>query len=114
MTGSRPSQPNKRPSIVDTLQSPERLLRQGGRDLIVSLYATLRSLKLYPVENTQGQRSLDDLAKTAAALLAVEYECDIRLAGDFVAVNSTPLRRGLDNYAAFSPVRGALLQWALC
>src|SRR5260370_16696293 len=110
MTGSRPSQPNKRPTIIDTLQSPERLLRQGGRDLIVSLYATLRSLKLYPVENTQVQRSLDDLTKTAATLLAVEEEVEIRLAGDFVFVNSTRLRLGLDNYASFSHVLGVLRQ----
>jgi len=110
MTGSRPSQPNKRPSIVDTLQSPERLLRQGGRELIVALYTTLRSLKLYPVENTQVQRSLDDLAKTAAALLSVEEEIEIRLAGDFVFVNSTRLRLGLDNYASFSHVLGVLRQ----
>src|ERR1051326_3989984 len=107
MTSGRPS---SRPTMADTLKSPELMLRQGGRDLIVALYTTLRSLKLYPVENTQVQRSLEDLAKTAGTLLGAEHEIEIRLAGDFVFVNAARLRLGLDNYASFSHVLGVLRQ----
>src|ERR1051326_8343205 len=107
MTSGRPS---SRPTMADTLKSPELMLRQGGRDLIIALYTMLRSLKLYPVENTQVQRALDDLTAKAASLLAVEHEIEIRIAGDFVFVNSTRLRLGLDNYASFSHVLGVLRQ----
>ena len=110
MTGGRPSQPIKRPTMAETLQSPERALRQGGREVIVALYTALRSLKLYPVENTQVQRSLDELSGTEATLVGSEQELEIRLAGDFVFVNSTRLRLGLDNYASFSHVLGTLRQ----
>ena len=47
MSDSTPSGSNKRPSVVDSLQSTERLLRQAGRDFLVHFYAALRSLKLY-------------------------------------------------------------------
>ena len=106
MTGNRPSGP--RPSITDSLQSSERGLRQGGRDFIVAFYTALRSLKLYPVENAQVQRALDDLTTAARTLLTVEQELEIRLASDFVFVNSTRLRLGLDNYSSFSHVLGVL------
>ncbi len=33
----------------------EGRLRQGGRALLLALYTALRSLKLYPVENTTVQ-----------------------------------------------------------
>jgi len=108
MTSGRPTQ--SRPTMADTLKSPELMLRQGGRDLIIAVYTALRSLKLYPVENTQVQRALDDLTAKAASLLAVEQEIEIRVSGDFVFVNSTRLRLGLDNYASFSHVLGVLRQ----
>jgi hypothetical protein len=64
---------NPRPSIADTMQGTERLVRQAGRDFIVAFYTALRSLKLYPLENSQVQRSLDDLhnAVSAVVLLVV-------------------------------------------
>jgi hypothetical protein len=100
-----------RPSIADTMAGGnERVLRQGGRDFIVSFYTALRSLKLYPVENATAQRALDDLTAAANALLQLEDDLEIRLASDFVFVNSTRLRLGLDNYASFSHVLGILRQ----
>ena len=99
-----------RPSIADTMQSTERILRQGGRDFIVAFYTALRSLKLYPLENAQVQRSLDDLTGSAKTLIQIEQELEVRLAGDFIFVNSTRLRLGLDNYASFSHVLGILNQ----
>lgn len=96
--------------MADTMQSTEGLLRQGGRDFLVTLYAALRSLKLYPVENDQVQRALDDLTVSSSALLRIEQELEVRLSGDFIFVNSTRLRLGLDNYASFSHVLSTLRQ----
>jgi HD-GYP domain-containing protein (c-di-GMP phosphodiesterase class II) len=79
-------------------------LRQGGRAFLLDLYTALRSLKLYPVENATVQKALDDLDDAGRALLAVESELEIRLAGDFIFVNATRLRLELDNYASFSHI----------
>jgi len=83
-------------------------LRQGGRALLLALYTALRSLKLYPVENTTVQKALDDLDTSARALLALEADLEIRLAGDFIFVNATRLRLELDNYASFSHILAML------
>ncbi len=86
----------------------EGQLRQGGRALLLTLYAALRSLKLYPVENATVQKALDDLDAATQALMALEHELEIRLAGDFLFVNATRLRLELDNYASFSHVLAML------
>ncbi|HEX3236728.1 MAG TPA: HD domain-containing phosphohydrolase [Gemmatimonadales bacterium] len=83
-------------------------LRQGGRSLLLALYTALRSLKLYPLENATVQKSLSDLDNTTRALLRSEIELEIRLAGDFIFVNSTRLRLELDNYASFSHILAML------
>ncbi|HET6578331.1 MAG TPA: HD domain-containing phosphohydrolase [Gemmatimonadales bacterium] len=82
----------------------EGRLRQGGRHLLLALYTALRSLKLYPIENATVQKALDDLGTAARALVALESDLEIRMAGDFIFVNATRLRLELDNYAAFSHV----------
>jgi HD-GYP domain-containing protein (c-di-GMP phosphodiesterase class II) len=87
---------------------PEGQLRQGGRSLLLALYTALRSLKLYPLENTTVQKALDDLDSSARALLQTEVELEIRLAGDFLFVNATRLRVELDNYASFSHILAVL------
>jgi HD-GYP domain-containing protein (c-di-GMP phosphodiesterase class II) len=79
-------------------------LRQGGRSLLLAFYTALRSLKLYPMENATVQKGLADLDSIARALLKTEVELEIRMAGDFIFVNSTRLRLELDNYASFSHV----------
>jgi HD-GYP domain-containing protein (c-di-GMP phosphodiesterase class II) len=84
--------------------APEGQLRQGGRSLLLALYAALRSLKLYPLENTTVQNSLEDLHTTALKLMEVEGDLEIRMAGDFIFVNATRLRVELDNYASFSHI----------
>jgi HD-GYP domain-containing protein (c-di-GMP phosphodiesterase class II) len=84
--------------------APEGQLRQGGRSLLLTLYAALRSLKLYPLENTTVQNSLEDLHTTALKLMEVEGDLEIRMAGDFIFVNATRLRVELDNYASFSHI----------
>jgi len=82
----------------------EGQLRQGGRGLLLALYTALRSLKLYPVENATVQRALDDLEASSSTLLESDPEIEVRLAGDFIFVNSTRLRLELDNYASFSHI----------
>ena len=64
----QPSGPVSRSSIADTMQSTEGVLRQAGRDFLLHLYAGLRNLKMYPVENEQVQRSLDELSHNAAVV----------------------------------------------
>src|SRR5690349_25099415 len=88
-------------------------LRQGGRALLLALYTALRSLKLYPVENTTVQKALDDLDLASRALLALESDLEIRLAGDFIFVNATRLRLELDNYASFSHILAMLRAFAI-
>ena len=84
--------------------APDGQLRQGGRTLLLAFYTALRSLKLYPLENTTVQNSLEDLDGVARRLLDLEGELEIRMAGDFIFVNSTRLRVELDNYASFSHI----------
>ncbi|MGH7508028.1 MAG: HD-GYP domain-containing protein [Gemmatimonadales bacterium] len=84
--------------------APEGQIRQGGRSLLLAIYAALRSLKLYPVENATVQKALDDLDTAARALLEVEVDVEIRVSGDFLFVNATRLRVELDNYASFSHI----------
>ena len=92
---------------VDTGRA-EGQLRQGGRSLLLALYTALRSLRMYPVENATVQKALDDLDASARALLQAEIELEIRVAGDFLFVNSTRLRVELDNYASFSHILAML------
>jgi HD-GYP domain-containing protein (c-di-GMP phosphodiesterase class II) len=77
-------------------------IRQAGRALLLSLHGTARALKLYPVENAAVQRALDDLVGHTVALLSLEGRIEVRLSGEFIFVNQTRLRLGLDNFAAFS------------
>jgi len=106
----QPSGPVSRSSIADTMQSTEGVLRQAGRDFLLHLYAGLRNLKMYPVENEQVQRSLDELSSTAHALLAIEQELEVRVQGEFIFVNGTRLRLSLDNFASFSHILTTLRQ----
>jgi HD-GYP domain-containing protein (c-di-GMP phosphodiesterase class II) len=96
------------PAEMDSGRAPEGQLRQGGRSLLLALYAALRSLKMYPLENATVQKSLQDLDDSARALLQTEIELEIRMAGDFLFVNATRLRVELDNYASFSHILAML------
>ncbi len=80
----------------------DALLRQSGRSLLVSIHGAQRALKLYPLENAAVQRALDELVGTAVALCSLEGVVEIKLSGDFIFINQTRLRLGLDNFAAFS------------
>jgi HD-GYP domain-containing protein (c-di-GMP phosphodiesterase class II) len=99
-----------RPSMADTVQSTERVLRQSGRDFLIDFYTALRSLKLYPVENEQVQRALDEVTESAHTLLGIEDELEVKVSGEFIFVNATRLRLNLDNFASFSHVLSTLRQ----
>ena len=93
-----------RRSEAGPLEDTEILFRQGGRDFLFAFHSALRSLKLYPVENVQVQRSLDQVMASAQVLFDVEPELEVRIEGEFIFVNSTRLRLGLDNFASFGHV----------
>ena len=77
-------------------------IRRVGKALILSFYAALRAIRLYPLENAAVVRSADELTAIAAELLESEDEVEIRVSGEFVFINSVRLRLDLDNYASFS------------
>lgn len=76
-------------------------LRKRGREFIVSLYGTLRAIRLYPVEHTAVQKSLAELAQVSREIVEREHELELRLAGEFLFLNSARLRLDLTNYATF-------------
>ncbi|HEV8598414.1 MAG TPA: HD domain-containing phosphohydrolase [Gemmatimonadales bacterium] len=80
----------------------EGFIRHAGRGFLLTFYAALRALKLYPVENAAVQKALEELHSAAQVLLEREAELELRLSGDFLFINSTRLRLELDNFAAFS------------
>lgn len=86
----------------------DALLRQSGRALLVSIHGAQRALKLYPLENATVQRALDELFATAMSVLQLEGFIEVRLSGDFIFINQTRLRLGLDNFAAFSGFVGLM------
>ena len=86
----------------------DALLRQSGRALLVSIHGAQRALKLYPLENATVQRALDELYATAMSVLQLEGFIEVRLTGDFIFINQTRLRLGLDNFAAFSGFVGLM------
>jgi HD-GYP domain-containing protein (c-di-GMP phosphodiesterase class II) len=100
--------PGQRPSVVESIQTSDAYIRGAGRGFLVALYTALRSLKLYPVENEQVQKSLDDLVGSVRGILEREKEIELRVTGEFIFVNATRLRLDLDNYASFSHVLGIL------
>ncbi len=80
----------------------DAMVRQAGRALLLSIHGTARGLRLYPVENVAVQRALDELVGHTATMLELEGVIEIRLSGEFIFINQTRLRLGLDNFAAFS------------
>ena len=76
-------------------------IKRRGRDFVISLYGTLRAIKLYPVEHTAVQKNLAELAQISREVTEHEQELEFRVAGEFLFINSTRLRLDLSNYATF-------------
>ena len=102
-----------RRSLTDAVERIESVHRQQGRVFLVSLGAALRSLKLYPMENEQVQRALNDLVEGARALLQVDPVLQMQVAGEFVFINKTRLRLALDQYASLGHVLNTFAEGGL-
>jgi len=105
---TREPEVHPQPVATDDRVSGDAFLRHAGRAFLLAMYAALRSLKLYPLENATAQKALDDLQAAALQILAALGEIELRLSGDFIFVNGTRLRLELDNYASFSNILAAL------
>ncbi len=95
------------PASSEDRTGGDAFLRHAGRGLLLAMYAALRSLKLYPLENATAQKALDDLQAASLAILHPLGEIEVRISGEFIFVNGTRLRLELDNYASFSNLLAA-------
>ena len=84
--------------------SSETALRQRGRDFVIAIYRSLRSLKLYPVENQQVQTALDEMSGAVHALLEQEPYLEVAISRELIFVNQVRLRLDVHNYASFDHV----------
>lgn len=76
-------------------------LQAYGKRLLGALYAALRALKLYPVENAAVQQALDELHALAIRMVEAESGMELRVVGEFFFLNETRLRLDLSNFATF-------------
>ena len=89
------------------LVQSDSMLQPLGRALVIAMYASAQSLRIYPLENATVQNALDEVHKVIRRLLDREGALEIRLVGDFLFLNDARLRLDLSDYAAFSFVVGA-------
>ena len=83
-------------------------LQDFGRRLLTSFYGALQALKLYPVENTAVQQSLNELHDLMTTLLESEGTVELRVVGDFFFLNETRLRLDFSNFSTFGSFAQAL------
>lgn len=98
-------------SLDDGLSVPtsgEPLAQKLARAYVVAFHAAVRAVRLYPVENSAVQKALQELSGHAERVMQADNGCELRRVGDYVFVNDTRIRLGLDNYAAVSYVLGLL------
>ena len=110
MTGPSAAKPGPRKPLVESIDSSEGALREKGREFLSAFYTSLRSLKLYPVENEQVQRALDQIQSSGEELYQVEDGLELRVSNEFLYANSVRLRLNINNYATFSHVLTTLRQ----
>jgi len=90
------------------IKDTSSILSGEGRKLLTTLYATMRSLRLYPLENQVVQRALAEVDVNTQAILTREGRLQFRLVGDFIFFNDVRVSLDLGNYASFVFVRKAL------
>ncbi len=90
------------------IRDTSALLSSEGRKVLATVYATMRSLRLYPLENQVVQRALAEVDAATRVVLNREGRLQFRLAGDFIFFNDVRVRLDLGNYASFVFVRKAL------
>ncbi len=86
----------------------DREMQIASRDLLFALYAALRALMLYPVENQTVQRSVRELMDGVRLLLAREDRIVLRYVEDLCFVNDLRLRIDLTSYATFGTIARTL------
>lgn len=89
-------------AVAPPNRDDDAYLRRAGKAMILAIYAALRSIRMYPLENAAVQMAADELATLAGEMIAHEQEIEIRVSGEFVFVNAVRLRLDLDNYASFN------------
>jgi HD-GYP domain-containing protein (c-di-GMP phosphodiesterase class II) len=80
---------------------PQDSLQEDGRRLLTRLYAALRALKFYPIDNEAVQRAVTELQDEVTEQLVREGILDFRVMGDFFFLNETRLRLNLRNFSTF-------------
>ncbi len=84
----------------------EAQVQRMARAYVVALHGAVRAVRLYPVENSAVQKSLEELSAAAERIRLADEACSLRRQGDYLFVNETRLRLTLDNYAAVAYVLG--------
>ena len=100
--------PNGGASIGSLPELEDPGLHLRGRTFLLALYKVLRSVKLYPIENTQVRDSLTDMASAVSKILAVDAGLRLRIEGEILYVNEVAQRLDVDNFASFGYVITAL------
>lgn len=97
-----------RPTVEGMLALGDRGIREAGRTFLFGIYAVLRNLRLYPLENATVQRLLQEFTGFFDQLMREEGECEIRVQGEYLFLNATRMKLDLDNFTSFSFMLGRL------
>jgi HD-GYP domain-containing protein (c-di-GMP phosphodiesterase class II) len=82
----------------------DRAAQQQGRDLVFTLHAALRALRLYPLENQAVQNALGELDQAAARIIEKEDGISLHYVGDYCFVNDLRMRIDVSSFATFGAV----------
>jgi HD-GYP domain-containing protein (c-di-GMP phosphodiesterase class II) len=92
----------------DRDHAAEERLQRDGRQFVSALHTACQALRLYPYENATVQNGIDDVERTAAALIAAEGRIEVRVTRDFVFLNEARLRLDMGSIAAISYILASL------
>ena len=70
----------------------------------MALYKTMRSITLYPIENSQVTESLKELTSATSDILTLDGGLEIRISDELLYVNDVRLRLDMQNFASFGQV----------
>ncbi|HSW31100.1 MAG TPA: HD domain-containing phosphohydrolase [Longimicrobiales bacterium] len=90
------------------MSGPVLNYQEEGRKLLTAFYGSLSALRLYPLENSAVQQSLNELHALMSRIVQVEGSAEIRVVGDFFFLNETRLRLDLSNFSTFGSFARAL------
>jgi HD-GYP domain-containing protein (c-di-GMP phosphodiesterase class II) len=90
------------------MSGPVLNYQEEGRKLLTAFYGALSALRLYPLENSAVQQSLNDLHALVSRIVQAEGSAEIRVVGDFFFLNETRLRLDLSNFSTFGSFARAL------